>query len=283
MAIHGQYRRLSEGRWELRVLPQAWSGELWQTILRAVDRQAPNKHPQTVRLEPAVGNLFLKIFHPPSAIGAVKDFFRASRALRFLRQGLALAAAGFLVPTAIAAGEERRWRCLKRAFVVTLGIPGEPVPLFLRHGCGEAAPALPLAEKRFGLKLLGRELRRLHDAGFVLGDAVPSNIMIVREAGVGIRFYLMDHDRTRRYPRWLAQSLWKRNLVQLNRLPLPGITLQDRMRFFRAYSGRRQGSARERRLLDWLERKTRQRRKECDGIGPGGSFRKLMSWKRETA
>ena len=283
MTIYGQYRRLNDGEWELRVSPKAWSADLWQTILRAVERQAPNKHPQTLRLETAEGNLFLKIFHPPSGGGAVKDFFRASRALRFLRQSRALAAAGFLVPTAVAAGEERKWRRLKRAFVATLTISGEPIPLFLRHGCAEGAPALPLAEKRVGLELLGRELRRLHDAGFVLGDAVPSNIMIAREAGGGSRFYWMDHDRTRRYPRRLALSLGKRNLVQLNRFPLPGITLQDRMRFFRAYSGRRDWSVKERRLLDWLERKTRQRRKECDGVGPGGSFRKLMSWKREMA
>ena len=287
MSKDWRYRELIDGEWRLKVLPDVWSGELWQEVLSVIGRQAPDRHPQTVRLERRVRDksapLFLKVFHPPSGIDAAKDFCRSSKAFRFLRQSVALAAAGFLVPTTVAAGEERTMRRLKRAFVLTAAVPGEPAPLFLRHCCVEGALALPLAEKRFGLEILGRELRRLHDAGFVLGDSVPSNIMIAREAGVGIRFYWMDHDRTRRYPRWLAQSLWKRNLVQLNRFPLPGITLQDRMRFFRAYSGRRQGSAKERRLLDWLERKTRQRRKECDGVGPGGSFRRLMSWKREMA
>jgi hypothetical protein len=89
----------------------------------------------------------------------------------------------------------------------------------------------------------------------------------------------MDHDRTRRYPKWLAQSLWQRNLVQLNRFPLPGITLQDRIRFFRAYSQRPDWSSAERERLSRLERKTRERRKECDAVDPTGSFRRLMSWK----
>ena len=47
----------------------------------------------------------------------------------------------------------------------------------------------------------------------------------------------MDNDRTRRYPPWLTGKLRKSNLVQLNRLPLAHITLQDRMRFSHAYLG----------------------------------------------
>jgi hypothetical protein len=70
-------------------------------------------------------------------------------------------------------------------------------------------------------------------------------------------------------------------LVQLNRLPLPGITLQDRIRFFRAYCGRPEWRGAERELLLWFERKTRERRKEIDSVDATGSFRRLMSWKVE--
>jgi len=282
LPIHHQYSELNDGEWRLRVLVEAWSEDLWRAVLSTIARQPANKHPQTVRLEPASGKsapaLFLKIFHPPAGIDAVKDFCRGSRAARFLRQVVALSAAGFFVPTVVAAGEERKGCRLKRAFVLTREISGEAVPLFLRNRY-EGSNVLPWREKRLALETLGHEIRRLHDAGFVHGDLVPSNIFVAREPGGGFRFYLMDHDRTRRYPRWLAQSLWQRKLVQLNRFPLPGITLQDRIRFFRAYARRPDWRSAERDRLSRLERKTRERRKECDAVDPTGSFRRLMSWK----
>jgi hypothetical protein len=88
----------------------------------------------------------------------------------------------------------------------------------------------------------------------------------------------MDNDRTRRFPLWVPQTLWKRNLVQLNRFPLPGISLQDRVRFFRFYRGQRDRRGADRRLLKWLEMKTRKRRMECDGVDSTGDFRTLMRW-----
>jgi hypothetical protein len=282
LPIRHHYTELKDGEWKLRVLVEAWSEELWRAVSSTIARQPANKHPQTVRLEPAGGEtppaLFLKIFHPPAGIDAVKDFCRGSRAARFLHQVVALSAAGFFVPTVLAAGEERKGRRLKRAFVLTWEISGEAVPVFLRNRY-EGSNALPAREKRLALESLGHEIRRLHDAGFVHGDLVPSNIFVACDPGGGFRFYLMDHDRTRRYPKWLAQSLWQRNLVQLNRFPLPGITLQDRIRFFRTYSQRSDWSIAERERLSRLERKTRERRKECDAVDPTGSFRRLMSWK----
>ena len=284
MPTQQQYTELCDGEWRLQVLAESWSEALWQAVARTIGSQPAHKHPQTVRMERTDGksapDLFLKVFHPPASLEAVKDFSRGSKAMRFLRQAVALSAAGFFVPTVVAAGEERKGRRLKRAFVLTLEVSGEPAPLFLLHRL-EGASALAWSEKRLALESLGREIRRLHNAGFVHGDLVPSNIFVRRDSGGEFRFYLMDHDRTRRYPSWFAQSLRQRNLVQLNRLPLPGITLQDRIRFFRAYSGRPDWSRAERGLLSRLERKTRERRKEIDAAESTGSFRRLMSWKGE--
>jgi len=284
LPIHPQHSELNDGEWKLRVLAEAWSEDLWRVVSSTIARQPAAKHPQTVRLEPAGSKsapvLFLKIFHPPAGIDAVKDICRGSRAARFLRQAVALSAAGFFVPTVVAAGEERKGRRLKRAFVLTRKISGEAVPVFLRNRY-EASDALPWREKRLALESLGHEIRRLHDAGFVHGDLVPSNIFVAFEPGGGFRFYLMDHDRTRRYPKGFGRSLRRRNLVQLNRLPLPGITLQDRIRFFRAYCERPEWSSAERKLLFWLECKTRERRREIDSVDSTGNFRSLMSWKVE--
>ena len=197
--------------------------------------------------------------------------------MRFLKQGIALSEAGFLVPLTIAAGEKRRFGILKMAFVVTLEIDGLPLPVFLEQNVGGRSAALSLTEKRMALQALARQIRRFHSLGFVHGDLVPSNIYVCRDSAKNLRFYLMDNDRTRQYPKWLPQSLWKRNLVQLNRLPLSSISLQDRIRFFREYSSASRAEL-NRRLLQWLEGKTRQRRRECDSIDSTISFRRLMSW-----
>lgn len=281
MAAPFEYRDVSTGEWHLRVLLEKWSDDLWQRLLSVIDQQSKNRRPRTVMLD-FVGEhnpdrLFLKTFHEPSGIDVVKDFFRDSKAFRFLRQGLALSAAGFLVPAVIAAGEQRSRRLLRRAFVLTLSVQGEPSPAFLTDRYIDRG--LSLTAKRAALVALGRQIRRLHELGFIHGDLAASNIIVASDTGGGVHFYLMDNDRTRQYPPWLAQLLRKRNLAQLNRSPLPGITLQDRMRFFRAYSGRRHWGAAERRLLRWLENKARQQRKELDAAEPFGSFRRLMSWK----
>jgi hypothetical protein len=50
------------------------------------------------------------------------------------------------------------------------------------------------------------------------------------------------------------------------------------MRFFHSYVDRARLGAPERKLLFWLERRTRRRRRECDAVEASGSFRKLMTW-----
>ena len=244
-----------------------------------IQEQVPSRHPQTINLnlpERQQQRYFLKVYHPESAWSAVKDWFRASKALRFLKQGIALSDAGFLVPLAVAAGEKRQFGMLKTAFVLTAAIDGAPLTTFLKENAGRTNAGISVAEKRAALKALARQIRRFHDLGFVHGDLVASNIFVCRDATMNLQFVFMDNDRTRRYPKWLRQSLWKRNLVQLNRLPLSSISLQDRIRFFQEYSARVPAAALNRPLLQWLEQKTRERRRQCDSVDATISFRQLM-------
>ena len=181
-------------------------------------------------------------------------------------------------PVAIGAGEERHANLLGRSFLVTLPVDGRALPFYLRDHLERRAPGISLRQKRRALAQLAGEIRRLHDLGFVHGDLVPGNIFVAPAMDGTMGFCFMDNDRTRRYPAWLPQRLWRRNLVQLNRFPLAGISLQDRMRFFHAYTGRKKLARRDRKLVQWLERKTRQRRRECDAVDASGSFRRLMRW-----
>jgi serine/threonine protein kinase len=255
--------------------------------LQLVERQLPSEHPQTVSFRHAgaknVGVFYVKIFHGSKIVINLKDLFRDSKAFRSLRQSVALAEAGFDVPIIIGAGEARRFRWFLRAFTVSPAISGKPLPCFLRDCYTKNCSGLPLAIKRDSLRRLAEQVRRLHRLGFVHGDLVASNIFVSKTDGGGYRFVFMDNDRTRHYAPGLPQTLWKRNLVQLNRFPLPGISLQDRMRFFYCYLRDRELKASDRRLLRWLERKTRQRRREIDAVDATIDFRKLMRWEEKTA
>jgi serine/threonine protein kinase len=254
---------------------------LWAEIQRQLESRQPSAHPQTQRFRYPDSDrgreFYLKIYYPSDPLGTLKDLFRDSRAVRALKQGEALSQLGLHVPAAVAAGEERSFRWLRRAFLLALSVEGMPLPLFLRSQASLPTALGGLKRKRGCLRQLAVEVRRLHQQGFVHGDLVPSNILVRLESGDATFFYI-DHDRTRRYPPWFPHRLWRRNLVQLNRFVLPGISLQDRMRFLRSYVGGRPWSRSDRRLIRWLEAKTRQRRQECDRIEAQVSFRELMRW-----
>jgi serine/threonine protein kinase len=284
MRLSSHYYRCRDGAWSLWFHREKWQEGLWPVVLALIEKQPSSKHPQTLQvrasLEAGSEVLFLKVFHGCSGVSAIKDIFRGSKAFRSMYQGAALARLNFKAPTTVAAGEKREYRLLRKAFVLTRGVEGQSLPAFLRqHGAG--VHGISLLEKRNALKHLALEVRRLHELGFVHGDLVPTNIFVSRSPGEESRFVFMDNDRTRQYPKWIPHTLWRRNLVQLNRIPLPGVTLQDRVRFLGHYLGLKEWGNKERQLLAWLERKTRERRTECDSVDSSVSFRQLMRWQGE--
>lgn len=280
MATLSDYREVAAGEWRILALGQPWNAKLQDHVLALVRAQATARHPQTMELAHQIDGeekrFFLKVFHRTSLIAAVKDQLRRSPAVGSWRQGLALTEAGFNAPLAIAVGMESGLRLARREFILTAHIAGAPLPAYLK-----CAGASLLPTKRNHIQSLARLIRRFHEIGFVHGDLVATNIFVVAHGKAKLEFYFMDNDRTRRYPSWLGQSLWKRNLIQLNRMPLPGISLQDRMGFLHAYLNVERLSGVERRFARWLEARTRQRRKECDGADPTVSFRRLMRWAPE--
>ncbi|MBM4260396.1 MAG: hypothetical protein FJ145_03035 [Deltaproteobacteria bacterium] len=280
MVIGNSYSTLRDGPWTLWVCSEYWSGPLWDAVRERIAQQTAAKHPQTELLETggAAQSFYLKTFYPSTTGGMLKDRFRLSKARRAQRVGVELAAAGFNVPLAIAAGERRTRRLLECAFLVTVPVAGVSLIQTLQQNLRRSKPTVSRADKWTGLEQLAREIRRFHDLGFVHGDLVATNVFIGPAEDRRWQFYFMDNDRTRRYPQSLPQSQWKRNLVQLNRMPLPGISLQDRMRFLRAYLDTELSSKQGAALARWLEEKTRQRRWECDRV-MDESFRSLMRWK----
>jgi hypothetical protein len=270
MAEPNGFESRAAGRWKLLVRPELWSGTLWEQTIALVSAARSRKHPQTLRVAGAGDGAracFVKIYSPPRGAGSIKDLFRDSKAIRALKMSAAMGRSGFHAPPPLAAGEERIAGRLGCAFLITSEITGTPLPQVLRDRFGGSFDKSRFRTKHAWIRQLADEIRRFHDAGFVHGDLVVSNIFVAVEGERPV-FYLMDHDRTRRYPHVLSRLLARRNLVQLNRFELPTISRSDRARFMRHYTGRN-----DRRLNRWLVRETRRR------YGP--SRRMLIEPKRE--
>ncbi len=284
MRLRSKYRFCRQDGWNLLVIPENWNQGLWAEILSQLEKQAPTDHPQTMRLRYPAGEngeeFYLKIFHNSGPVEILKDFFRASKAFRALKQGNALSDRGFHVPLSLVAGEQRRLRFINKSFLLTARVEGTSPPLFLQEHFSDRLDTVSLKRKREYMKQLAFEIRRLHQFGFIHGDLTPYNIL-VQTHGEKIDFYYMDNDRTRHYPpwTWLPHVLSKRNLVQLNRFVLPGISLQDRVRFLHYYLAKEPWGKGERRLIHWLEQDTRCRHRERGIAEDQVSFRELMRWK----
>ena len=225
-----------------------------------VQSKDPTRHPQTIKFQfpSAIGgrNFYLKIHNLSDPFGSIKDLFRASKAFRALKVGRALCSEQFHAPTSVAAGESRTVRFVRQAFLLTIAVEGSSLPRFLQEHCSDSSDARSLKRKREYLMQFALEIRRLHQMGFVPGDLVPYNILVQLQ-GAGVKIFYLDHDRTRRYPRWFPHGLWKRNLVQLNHFELAGISRWDRIRFLHTYLGSKTWGKKGRRLIRWLDRKTR--------------------------
>ncbi len=215
-----------------------------------------SRHARSQRLATAAGVVFVKSYPAPAG----------RRARRAFALGRALVAAGFAAPHALLVG----WR-EGSGILVTADAGGEDLLALVARLAG-ADPARRRT-KRAMLRRLGAEVARLHAAGFVHGDLVPPNLRWRDDAPV-----YLDNDRTRRAPLAVGAG---RNLVQLGRFVVPGVSAADRARVLAAYAGARGWDRRRRhRLGRWLIRKITQRRCAIDHIAPEDAaragFRTLM-------
>jgi len=195
-------------------------------------------------------DLFVKHFDPPAGWERLKSWFRRTRLSRTERITIALRAAGFSVPPILLHGLHRESR---REVIVTARAEGDGPILALRGLDGS------IEAKRAVLCALGTEVGRLHGAGFIHGDLTPFNIRIVVDEPP--RFAFIDNERTRRNAVIARRRRRLRNLVQLGRFALPGITRSDRMRVFRAYEAtlhRCHSHSLERKAAAMLRRRTQR-------------------------
>jgi Lipopolysaccharide kinase (Kdo/WaaP) family len=215
-----------------------------------------SRHARSQRVETQAGVVFVKSYPSPGAPRARRAFVMAR----------ALEAAGFASPVPLLMGTHGR-----EGVLVTADAGGEDLLALLARLAG-ADPGRRRT-KRVVLRRLGAEIARLHRAGFVHGDLVPPNLRWRDDAPV-----YLDNDRTRR---GLLAIGARRNLVQLGRFVVPGLSASDRTRVLGAYADARGWDRRRRhRLGAWLVQKIMQRRCAIDHIAPDAAaragFRTLM-------
>ncbi|TLD41816.1 MAG: hypothetical protein JETT_1906 [Candidatus Jettenia ecosi] len=224
---------------------------------------------------PALGELFIKTFKSEGFLFKIKDLFRGSRAYRAWKAGEMLESNGFCAPEVVAIGEKRSFGLLQESFLVTLPVKGSSLM--------EVFSSLTsLKAKREMVYQLGREIGKVHKFSIIHGDLLPVNIFIVMAEGRCL-VYLLDNERTKQVSIITAKHRIK-NLVQLNRMVVSGITASDRIRFFDAYLEENQSLKPDRnrmlkRIGEITVKRVMKHRKIPLEKRKGITFRALMAWK----
>jgi hypothetical protein len=169
-------------------------------------------------------DIFVKVIDAPRGLERLKRRLRGSIASHVGRVTAQLANAGICAPPIWIYGCELVSR---RELIVTPRAAGRGPLRTLEALAGS------IADKRAALAALGAEIARMHRAGFVHGDLTPFNIFVVR--GESPRFIFLDHERTRIGFAIGRRRRALRNLVQLGRFAMPGVTRTDRLRLLRSY------------------------------------------------
>jgi tRNA A-37 threonylcarbamoyl transferase component Bud32 len=270
------------GRWRVWCAdPVAVPAATWLTTVERLIASGGSlhrsKHADTYRWTRPEGEVYVKVYRRYRRWTALKDWFRPSKAANVGQVSAALASRGFHVPHVLAVGEERRGFAVQRSWCATAALDGEPLATRIA-ALAAGGGGTPLRAKRGLLETLGREVARLHATGVLAGDLVPANVWITVAAG-DLTIAFLDHDRTRFASATTPWPQARRNLVQLNRIVLPGVTTSDRLRVYRAYASARGWKDDEtRRHVPWLVAKTLARRRAERGaaIPSGADFRTVM-------
>jgi len=227
-------------------------------------------------------SLYLKKFPHRSLADAIRHLFRPSRAKRAFRAALTLEQNGLSTPRIIALLQKKGGILNTEDILVTQGMTNSTAlseVLAFARASGEPAS---LKNRRPMITAFGQTIARMHTAGICHGDLRWGNIF-VSEQNSEWKFYLIDNERTRKYP-MLPFWLRRKNLIQLN-IGTGCLTQTDRKRFWKAYiQAANISSARSRRIaasvFKKMDRRLRKRSRTHTGITNSASG---THWKVQSA
>jgi hypothetical protein len=226
---------------------------------------------------------YIKRYFSPRLSYTLKDIFRHSKAMKAWKAAQMLSRDGFHTAPALAAGERRKFGILTDAFLITDEVCASSVAEVAGQLSLDPSPET-MRRKRELIRSFGAEVGRMHALRILHGDLVPGNIL-VDASFEPAKFVFLDNDRTRKLLANLPLKLVERNLVQVGRFRLPGISSTDRLRFFKAYIGQNpRFKGKEKQLLARVIGKTRRRVLKLEHSGECAaetmSFRLLMACKQ---
>lgn len=185
----------------------------------------------TYRFDLDSKRLFCKIVRAKSPLALVKDLFRPSRARNVWQQTKRLQERGFAVPRLVAFAERKTGPFVVESLLLNEEVENAiPLSEYLRIHCCQ--PGKHRERWRF-VRQLGEFVGRMHHQGIAHGDLRLNNLL-VQSTSDGVRFVLIDNDRTTISPHQ-RERLFLKNLQQVNLIFLPHLTFTDRLRFFDAY------------------------------------------------
>lgn len=210
-----------------------------------------------------VRSFFYKEFFFRNLRDRFSVLFRASRAKRAWIGACILMDHGLHTATPVCLGEQRVFGIVKRSFLVTESVPDalEIEKYIKKHFHGSDVPDKALKKRKF-FSLFGKTIGRMHRIGIFQGDLRERNVLV--QEGDPPEIYLIDNERTRRYPR-LPERKRLKNLVQANMNRSPEISRTDRLRFFYAYLAENPDLVPFKK--DWMKKVARKTRARLVGKG----------------
>ncbi len=204
------------------------------------------------RLEPSPA--YYKEFLSRSSLEWLKSLVRGSRCTRARLNRDILSKNGFHSPSIHCWGKKGQ-----RHFMITEGVAAIGLADFIHKNWQPPLSQKKIIVKRDIIEDLGQEIGLLHKAGIHHGDLRLNNILIKLENKKAV-FHFIDNERNRCY-RHIPLRLIEKNLVQINMVFPVCVTLQDRLRFFKAYNREyvRFSPSEEKILMQKVQNRTLQR------------------------
>lgn len=188
--------------------------------------------------------IFVKRYHYPRWRNRIKGFFRgvflgASRARTEYRNLRRMRQAGILAVRPIAYGERRVLHFLCSSFLITEAVPDAvSLATFTKTYGRQPRVGASLRIRHEILRGLAREIRRMHDAGFVHRDLFWRNVLVRPMGPEKFEFCFLDASvgRRIRVPRWRREKIVQ-DLAALSVLAPDFCSRADQLRFMRHYLG----------------------------------------------
>jgi len=190
------------------------------------------------------GSVFVKRYHYPSWKHRLKGMFRGtflfrSRARSEFDALHAMRSRGIQAVRPVAYGERRVLRFLRSCFLITEAVPGAMSLASFARRCAEGGgSAIEPAARREIITCLARQIRHMHEQGFVHGRLYARNILVRPLPERRFEFYLLDASSSRRiWPRRITRTAVVMDVARLAASARHACTRSDLLRFAKTYLG----------------------------------------------